>query len=430
MVEYESPVHEEKQQCSSAGFITFMLGLISGTFSALLCKMAYDTKSIGISTDEVKPFTKPIMMLTLMFFGMVPAIFFWGIQQYFTVPEKKDKVPFKTFVILIIPSVCDLLCTLLLLIAQLYITASLWQMMRGSIIIITALMKRFALNHRLKFHMWLGVGFITLAMLLVASTSFFSPVPDGSNAAPGIEGKDPRIGILLVFVGCLAQGVQYVFEEKVMGEDNAPPLVVIGCEGLWGTFLSLLVVYPIAYIMPGSDNGSFEDPFDAYAMIRNSKSLKVLIIAFVITVTMYNCAAVYVTKYLSAIWHAILDNFRPISIWALDLAIFYVFLPGQGFGEPWIVGSWLQLGGLVILLFGTAVYNGSVWTFDGAEYSLLSSNDRPDDQIVKTVPAVIVHPAVARSPYTSRQLSSTSSNSMKTEQSNYGAVDKRGSNEV
>ena len=208
------------------------------------------------------------MMLTLMFFGMVPAIFFWGIQQYFTVPEKKDKVPFKTFVILIIPSVCDLLCTLLLLIAQLYITASLWQMMRGSIIIITALMKRFALNHRLKFHMWLGVGFITLgtyiitytsfllsstlppsvsspsllssyhhhitssissyllkhihlypylpmplyystiAMLLVASTSFFSPVPDGSNAAPGVEGKDPRIGILLVFVGCLAQGVQ------------------------------------------------------------------------------------------------------------------------------------------------------------------------------------------------------------------------------
>ena len=144
--------------------------------------MAYDTKSIGISTDEVKPFTKPIMMLTLMFFGMVPAIFFWGIQQYFTVPEKKDKVPFKTFVILIIPSVCDLLCTLLLLIAQLYITASLWQMMRGSIIIITALMKRFALNHRLKFHMWLGVGFITLGTYTITYTSFLlsSTLPPSS----------------------------------------------------------------------------------------------------------------------------------------------------------------------------------------------------------------------------------------------------------
>ena len=75
---------------------------------------------------------------------------------------------------------------------------------------------------------------------------------------------------------------------------------------------------------------------------------------------MYNCAAVYVTKYLSAIWHAILDNFRPITIWyvilflvcsntlyvksqalylnyyshyflrGVDLLIFYVFLPGSG----------------------------------------------------------------------------------------------------
>lgn len=40
--------------------------------------------------------------------------------------------------------------------------------------------------------------------------------------------------------------------------------------------------------------------------------------------------AVYVTKYLSAIWHAILDNFRPITIWGLDLLIFYVLLPNSG----------------------------------------------------------------------------------------------------
>lgn len=40
--------------------------------------------------------------------------------------------------------------------------------------------------------------------------------------------------------------------------------------------------------------------------------------------------AVYVTKYLSAIWHAILDNFRPITIWVLDLYIFYYLYPGTG----------------------------------------------------------------------------------------------------
>jgi hypothetical protein len=51
--------------------------------------------------------------------------------------------------------------------------------------------------------------------------------------------------------------------------------VVIGCEGLWGTVLSLLVVYPLAYLAPGQDNGSFENPFDAIAMITSSPQLTV-----------------------------------------------------------------------------------------------------------------------------------------------------------
>jgi drug/metabolite transporter (DMT)-like permease len=194
---------EENAQCSTGGFVTFVLGLVSGTFSALTCKIAYDTASTGLNGDE-KVFTKPIMMLFLMFAAMVPSIFFWLIQQHFTPVEKRDRVSYKTMAVLIVPSVCDLLCTLLLLVAQLYITASLWQMMRGSIIVITALLKRFVLSHRLKLHMWLGVGTITVAMILVASTSFFGNA-DKTHAA---EGKDPRIGILLVILGCLAQGVQ------------------------------------------------------------------------------------------------------------------------------------------------------------------------------------------------------------------------------
>jgi hypothetical protein len=120
-----------------------------------------------------------------------------------------------------------------------------------------------------------------------------------------------------------------------MADNNTPPLVsaslidfvyelqltlscykiVIGFEGLWGTFLTIIFVYPLAYALPGLDNGSFENPYDAMAMIRNSPTLPWLIFGFAITVTVYNCMAVYVTKALSAIWHAILDNFRPITIW-------------------------------------------------------------------------------------------------------------------
>ena len=133
--------------------MTFSLGLVAGTFSALTCKMAYDTSAVGLNGED-KLFAKPIMMLLLMFAAMVPAIFFWLFQQYFIVAkEDRDVVSYRTMAILIVPSVCDLLCTLLLLVAQLYISASMWQMLRGSVICITALMKRFLLGHRLRQHM-------------------------------------------------------------------------------------------------------------------------------------------------------------------------------------------------------------------------------------------------------------------------------------
>jgi len=58
------------------------------------------------------------------------------------------------------------------------------------------------------------------------------------------------------------------------------------------------------------------------------------------------------------VWHAILDNFRPISIWATQLVI-YSFTDGAH-GEKWTRGSYLQLAGLGVMLLGTAIYNGTV----------------------------------------------------------------------
>jgi len=93
--------------------------------------------------------------------------------------------------------------------------------MRGTVIIISALLKCFVLHHRLHRHMWFGIWIITLAMAIVASSSLFQPAP-GTTAA---QTDDAKFGLMLVVLGCLAQGVQYVFEEKVMKVDNAPPLV-------------------------------------------------------------------------------------------------------------------------------------------------------------------------------------------------------------
>ena len=54
---------------------------------------------------------------------------------------------------------------------------------------------------------------------------------------------------------------------------------------------------------------------------------------YFLSIFFYNALAVLVTFMLNSVWHAILDNFRPITVWGTDLFIFYVVT--TSFGEEW-----------------------------------------------------------------------------------------------
>ena len=97
---------------------------------------------------------------------------------------------------------------------------------------------------------------------------------------------------------------------------------------------------------------------DVRARVRNA-SLRGVAFGYLLCITGYNVAAIFITFLLEAVWRSILENFRPVAVWGTDLALFYVFTAG-GFGEAWTVWSWLELAGMIVLLLGTAVYNGSV----------------------------------------------------------------------
>ena len=128
-------------------------------------------------------------------------------------------------------------------------------------------------------------------------------------------------------------------------------------EGLWGTVLCAGIVYPLVYYLPGSDHGSYEDPFNTWAMIVNTPTIQKAFVIYFFAIFGYNFFAVLVTYMLNSVWHAILDNFRPITVWMTDLFIFYVITQTGDFGEPWTKYSWIQVGGMFVLLYGTAIYN-------------------------------------------------------------------------
>jgi hypothetical protein len=269
-------------------------------------------------------------------------------------PEPKHP-SWGSFCLLLVPAVFDLAATALASIGLLYVTVSLYQLSKCCVIIVTALLRVLCLKQRLRGFEWTGIGVNVIAMLLVGSSAFVD-APDADSDDGTV--RDPRIGVLFILLSCSVQGAQYVFEEALMDDLDIPPLFIVGGEGFWGTLLMAVVVMPWAYLLPGTDHGSMESTWDAVAMLQHSVELRWIVIAYAAVIFFYNVFCVYITFLLDSIWHAILDNFRPISVWSVDLLLFH-FTAGR-FGEVWSQGDWMQLAGMMVLFLGTAVYSRRV----------------------------------------------------------------------
>lgn len=390
--------------------LIFLLALIFGTVCSLTSKIMLSMKSIGM-TGEIEDFSFPLFQVLGMFLGMVSALPLHALVLRFRIPfpgyvhenpsparsgvytqinssiqdsshnaikgdEKSSSSsnkqhPLWLYFVLVVPAIFDLLASALCMFGLRYVDVSIYQMLRGSSIVFVALLKQFVMKDRLRKFQWLGVFWNVVSIFLIGATAIGGGEEEADSAAASsgeqvIVNSATRTitGILLILAGALVQSLQYAFEERIMSledEDgneqamNAPPLLLIGMEGFWGTIICVAVLYPLAYFTPGPDHGSIENPFNTLAMIRNSTSVQFIFTIYFFSILIFNILAVLVTFTLSALHHCILDNFRPITVWATDLIIYYYVT--TSLGEQWTSYSWLQILGCAVLIYGTAIYN-------------------------------------------------------------------------
>jgi hypothetical protein len=359
--------------------ILFIAALIAGTACSLTSKVMLDMKAIGLS-GKVENFTFPLFQTFGMFFGMTFALIMHYAVVAFKIPmpgyvhqatngkymaitgevtEPNPPIPRYMYWLLAIPSIFDLVATQLCMYGLLYVDVSIYQMLRGGAIVFVALLKQFVLGDKLYNFQWVGVLWNVVSIVLVGATAALSP-PDDSTE-DGVDTNSNAglaiLGVVLILLGALVQSMQYAFEERVMTMDaSAPPLFLIGMEGLWGSIICLFILYPASYAIPGTDHGSLENPFNTYTMMSNSSAICGIFVLYFLSIFVYNMLAILITYMLNSVWHAILDNFRPVTVWSTDLVLFYCITAGA-FGETWSKFSWLQVLGMFVLLYGTAIYN-------------------------------------------------------------------------
>jgi len=252
------------------------------------------------------------------------------------------------------PTLCDLGGTTLGGIGLIYTPASVWQMLRGSIIIFSGALSVIFLKRKLHCHHWFGMSIVVAGLGLVGVSSLLGSHEKAPSA-------DLILGIVMTLAGQLLGAIQFIVEEVFVKRRNYPALNVVGMEGLYGTLLMSAVVLPALYFVPAKGQilkNFSENSLEAFVQIYNSWFLLLFVLLYLVSIAFYNFFGLAVTKRLSAVHRTLIDACRTVVVWTIEIILYYSGL--HKYGEGWEKNSYLQLGGFLLLVVGTVLYNGVV----------------------------------------------------------------------
>jgi drug/metabolite transporter (DMT)-like permease len=226
-------------------------------------------------------------------------------------PALVEAKPYINPLIFLVPSLCDLAATTCQNIGLIFTNVSVFQMLRGTVVVINGIFSVIFLKNKLYPHHWVGMLLIATGIGIVgASSVFFS----GKTMAA----RNPLLGNVFVVGAQVLAASQYVVEEKFVSKYNAAPLQVVGWEGFMGTCLTMIILFAL-YWIPGHDNGSLENAPYAFAQNLNNPVLLVTTVISVASIAFFNFFGMSITKHLSSTARSTIDASRTVIVWAISL---------------------------------------------------------------------------------------------------------------
>lgn len=182
------------------------------------------------------------------------------------------------------------------------IPASTVQMLSGTSIIYSALLTIFYLKKQLYRHHFLGIFLILGGVLLVGYACFLYHT---HGDEPGQSAEDMFFGIILLQIGIIFGACGFIVEEKFMrNHQNLDPILIVGCEGLSGSLMWIIILMIFQFIPCSSPNfcngGRLENSYAAFEDYAANWILIVQSLAIAFIIPMSSISGVSTTKKGSA----------------------------------------------------------------------------------------------------------------------------------
>ena len=289
-----------------------------------------------------------------MFVGEASCLVVFQCIYYYHKFNKKDMTKFGSQkfspLIFLIPACCDVLGTSTMYVGLNLTYASSFQMLRGAVIIFTALLSVGFLGNKLHLYHWFGMLTVIIGLIVVGLGDVIGD--SGSNDAHSV-----LTGDLLIVAAQIIAAIQMTVEEKFVKGYNVPPLQGVGWEGVFGFIVVGIALFPMYFIpwhLPSGpdfwqDHTRFEDAIDGFHQIFYIPTLTLAFLGTVVSIAFFNFAGLSVTREVSATTRMVLDSVRTFFIWIFGLIV------------KWQKFNFYQPIGFVLLIAGTCIYYNMVF---------------------------------------------------------------------
>mmetsp|Transcript_6634 Transcript_6634/g.9804 ORF Transcript_6634/g.9804 Transcript_6634/m.9804 type:complete len:373 (+) Transcript_6634:8-1126(+) len=333
-------------EISSVSLYGFMLGLlISGTAKTVVMK-AMDLIKVHGSA-----FKHPYFQSFTLFLGeFVCLCMFMLIKHY-----KKHRIassealiePDRTGIfkklgkwVFCFSAAFELFASSLMFMGLVLSAASVFQMIRGFVVVVVAIYSKIFLKRSLFRHQILGMVSCTIGVFLVGLASILYEAPSARN---------PVLGVVLLLLGQLFAGAVFVTEELFMEKLSCHPAEAVGMEGFIGIGYCIILL-PVLNLIPCHDkalcsHGKVENSLQAFKMLGDSPLLLMLWFVNIVSFALFHWTGVTTTRNASALARSTVQTSCTLLIWIVSMIL------------GWEDFIWIQLIGFLILVLGTLVYN-------------------------------------------------------------------------
>ena len=286
-------------------------------------------------------------------------------------PEEEEKKPEINKFLLAIPGFLDTCSTGLANIGLILLPASIYQMLKGSLIIMTFLMSKFIVKNKHTCDHYVAIPVSTTGVVLVGLSAYLNAGEKSDDTGNFSDAKTTLLGIVLMVIAMFILSIQFCFDEHFMRKYSCHPLICIGYEGIFGFFINLLLCIIFYFIKCGSYEDKEEPPYFvknmctgdndnvwrpenivfAFRQLINNSLLSILVPITIIFMASFNIFGVSITKYGSATTRTVTDNCRSFLVW-----IFFL----MPFNQKDLIETFnvLQLIGFLLICLGAFIYNG------------------------------------------------------------------------